>query len=104
MCARFRLLSGFITRAIRKANANPPEKATVVEPEIQLEQARALAELVSCSVKQLGKERDDEKVHVDQGVAIKKITLEALPNDCRCVRGALQYFATCSNLCLQAKR
>jgi len=32
---------------------------------------------VSCSVKQLGKEKDDEKVHVDQGVATKKITLEA---------------------------
>ena len=49
----------------------------------QMEHARAFAELMSCSVKQMGKDREDEKVAVDQGEAIKLITLAALPNDCR---------------------
>ena len=43
----------------------------------------ALAELMSCSVKQLGKEKEEEHVHVDQGEAMKMVTLAALSNYCR---------------------
>ena len=48
--------------------------------------SRALADLVRSSAHELNKkEKEDEKVHVDQGVAIKTISLAALANDCRCV-------------------
>ena len=83
MCARLHLLLGFITRAIRKANADPAEKATVASQDAQMEHARAFAELMSCSVKQMGKDKEEEKGHVEQGEASKLITLAALPNDCR---------------------
>jgi len=47
--------------------------------------SRALADLVRSSALELNKkEKEDEKVHVDQGAAIKTISLAALPNDCRC--------------------
>ena len=53
------------------------------EEEMRTLQAKALADLVSRSAKELNKAKEDEVVHVDQGSAIKTITLAALPNDCR---------------------
>ena len=50
---------GFITRAIRKAYTTPPEEqATVIDKDVQLEQARALAELMKSPVKHWGKEKE----------------------------------------------
>ena len=41
----------FITRAIRKANVPPQKKATVLDKDVQSEQARALAEFMCSSAK-----------------------------------------------------
>ena len=67
----------------QKKQAVPSLVTVPDEEESRNQQAKALADLVSRSAKQLNKDKEEEVVHVDQGSAIKTITLAALPNDCR---------------------